>query len=159
MLLVSHDRDFLDRVVTSTIAFEGEGHWTEYAGGYSDMLSQRGAELAEVAPPRDKKQLKLPNEAIAASGSIEPVPATEQVKRKLSFKEKHALERLPGEMKRLEEEISRLESSIAVPNQFTRDPGAFNAATARLAAAQAELGEKESQWLELELMREEIESR
>ena len=159
VLLVSHDRDFLDRVVTSTIAFEGEGHWTEYAGGYSDMLSQRGAELAEVAPPRDKKQLKLPNEAIAASGSIEPVPATEQVKRKLSFKEKHALERLPGEMKRLEEEISRLESSIAVPNQFTRDPGAFNAATARLAAAQAELGEKESQWLELELMREEIESR
>jgi len=92
VLLVSHDRDFLDRIVTSTIAFEGDGRWLEYAGGYSDMLSQRGIEPAQIAG-RDKKQTKPPKDAVSSS-SLAATPAS--AKRKLSFKEKHALEQLPG---------------------------------------------------------------
>ncbi len=157
VLLVSHDRDFLDRVVTSTIAFEGEGRWIEYAGGYSDMLAQRGAEPPD-APARDKKQTKTSKDMVATA-AFAPAAASAQARRKLSFKEKHALEQLPIEIARLEKEIATLEARIAAPDQFTRDPDAFAAATARLAAAHAELGEKEGRWLELELLREEFEAR
>ncbi|HRY06558.1 MAG TPA: ATP-binding cassette domain-containing protein [Hyphomicrobiaceae bacterium] len=155
VLLVSHDRDFLDRIVTSTIAFEGDGRWLDYAGGYSDMLSQRGIEPAQIAG-RDKKQTKPPKDAVPSS-SLAATPAS--AKRKLSFKEKHALEQLPGEIARLEQEIAALESKLASPDLFAKDPNAFAAATGRLAAAHGELGDKESRWLELEMLREEIEAR
>ncbi|MGD9671064.1 MAG: ABC-F family ATP-binding cassette domain-containing protein [Hyphomicrobiaceae bacterium] len=158
VLLVSHDRDFLDRVVTSTIAFGGEGRWIEYAGGYSDMLAQRGEQLPGVAAGDSKKQSKPPKD-VAETSAVEPVAASPQARRKLSFKEKHALEQLPGEIARLEEEIANLEARIAAPDQFAKSPNAFTAATARLAAAQTELVEKEARWLELEMLREEIEAR
>lgn len=158
VLLVSHDRDFLDRVVTSTIAFGGEGRWIEYAGGYSDMLAQRGEQLPGVAAGDSKKQSKPPKD-VAETSAAEPVAASPQARRKMSFKEKHALEQLPGEIARLEEEIANLEARIAAPDQFAKGPNAFTAATARLAAAQTELVEKEARWLELEMLREEIEAR
>jgi ATP-binding cassette subfamily F protein uup len=88
ILLVSHDRDFLDRVATSILMFEGDGKWTEYAGGYSDMVAQRGAGVNA----RDIKAVE--------SERVVPTPQQPktQIKRKLSFKDKHALETLPGKM-------------------------------------------------------------
>lgn len=85
VLIVSHDRDFLDRVVTSVIAPEGNGKWGEYAGGYSDMLAQRGADLQE-------KAIKAAANEASKASKIAPVAPTTAAKRRLSFNEKHALE-------------------------------------------------------------------
>ncbi len=156
VLLVSHDRDFLDRVVTSTICSEGEGRWTEYAGGYSDMLAQRGGAHAN-GPIREKKPAR--QTAKDASSTIAATGTEPQQKRKLSFKQRHALEQLPGEIARLEKEIANLETRLADASLFAKDPDAFAATTTRIAAAQSKLSEKESQWLELEMLREEIETR
>ena len=166
VLLVSHDRDFLDRVVTSTVAFDGEGRWIEYAGGYSDMLAQRGAPLPASVDHESKPSAALskPNTDRMAQSSTARSPGTPSglsapapaQKRKLSFKEKHALQQLPGEIDALEAEIERLENKIADPDFFAANPDAFAAATSRLAAAQNALSQAESRWLELELLREEI---
>jgi len=148
VILVSHDRDFLDRVVTSTIAPEGGGMWLEYAGGYSDMLAQRrGAGLAK-APARAKVAGDAARPETAASGS--------QPKRKLSFKDKHALDTLPAQIAALEEEIAGLEARLADARLYAADPKAFTATSARLSAAQAERSAYEERWLELEMLREEM---
>jgi len=150
VLLVSHDRDFLDRVVTSVIASDRNGCWTEYAGGYSDMLAQRrGSDLARSLPERKAGKIE-------SSGDLPPPP---QPRRKLSFKEKHALETLPDTMEKLEAEIAALSDRLADPSLFTTDPRAFSVATERLAAAQAELSDAEERWLELEILREEFGAR
>ncbi len=139
VLLVSHDRDFLDRVVTSTLAAEGAGRWVEYAGGYSDMLLQRGvpdavtAERAKSSPPK-----RLPQR----NGG------------KMSFKDKHALETLPAQMKQREAEIARLQGVLSSPTLYAKDPNTFHQATQALAQAEASLAKDEERWLELELMRE-----
>ncbi len=168
VLLVSHDRDFLDRLVTSVIAAEGDGRWTEYAGGYSDMLAQRsGRDLPDVdqraAPETDQRATPeanqpagnafSPNARRASQGS-----SVQQARRKLSFKEKHALETLPATIERLEAEVAALNTRLADPGFFTRDVSGFQAATARLAAASGELTVAETQWLELELLRAELEA-
>jgi ATP-binding cassette subfamily F protein uup len=150
ILVVSHDRDFLDRVVTSVLMSEGNGKWVEYAGGYSDMVAQRGAGV-EARKPK-AAPARPPAEAVAAPASPGPP------KRKLSFKEKHALEILPGIMDKLHEEIAALESALADTSFFGRDPQGFEAAITRIAEARAELGKAEEQWLELEMKREELES-
>ncbi|MFZ4756539.1 MAG: ABC-F family ATP-binding cassette domain-containing protein [Burkholderiaceae bacterium] len=150
VLLVSHDRDFLDRIVTSVIAAEGDGRWIEYAGGYTDMLMQRrGADLVK-APPKVAKAERA-GESSAAAAPSAPAP-----KRKLSFKEKHALETLPALIDKLSAEIAALEVKAADATLYTRDPKAFEATTKRLAAAQQELAAAEHQWLELEMLREEL---
>ena len=95
VLLVSHDRDFLDRVATSVIHAEGGGVWQEYAGGYSDMLAQRGAAApSSIGEGPVKAAKQTPREAGPKAPDRAPAPS----KRKLSFKEKHALESLPGEI-------------------------------------------------------------
>ncbi|KKB13556.1 elongation factor 3 [Devosia geojensis] len=148
VLVVSHDRDFLDRVATSVIVAEGEGRWIEYAGGYADMVAQRGAGVsARPAAAKPARAEKPPASAPAA-----PVP-----KRKLSFKEKHALETLPGEMEKLTAEITALNAALADPNFYTRDPAAFAQKSAALAETQQKLQAAEDRWLELEMLREEIE--
>ncbi|MEK9644110.1 MAG: ATP-binding cassette domain-containing protein [Alphaproteobacteria bacterium] len=149
VLLVSHDRDFLDRVVTSVIAAEGNGRWVEYAGGYSDMMAQRGGDLAarQPAPAREKK-------------AAAPAPARERSapeRRKLSFKDKHALETLPGRMEELQGRITALRDTLADPNLFARDPARFDATAKDLQAAETALADAEELWLELEMKREEIE--
>jgi ATP-binding cassette subfamily F protein uup len=151
VLLISHDRDFLDRVVSAVIVPEGDGRWTEYAGGYTDMISQRGADLSRPAsskPTKDK------------SAAAESAPAREKaVKRKLSFNEKHALETLPATMAKLHRTIEALHQKLADPALFSRDRKAFEEASRAAAAAEAELAAAEERWLELEMLREEIEGR
>jgi ABC transport system ATP-binding/permease protein len=146
ILLVSHDRDFLDRVATSVLMAEGNGKWTEYAGGYSDMVAQRGSGV-------EARKTK----AEPAKSASQPRTESAQAQRKLSFKEKHALETLPANMKTLEAEIATLESKLADAGLFTRDPKAFEQAASRLTAAREDLAKAEEQWLELEMKREALE--
>jgi len=148
VILISHDRDFLDRIVGSVLAPEGGGLWREYAGGYSDMLAQRGAELEMDAPAKA-------NRAKAAMGEK---PKRESARSRLSFKDKHALETLPGEIERLRGEARTLEAKLADPQLFTRDRAAFDEATARLAEVHQQMSKAEDRWLELEMLREELEN-
>lgn len=150
VLLVSHDRDFLDRVATGVITAEGEGRWIEYAGGYSDMLAQRGARLEAAAKPRSESRSADTTE-VQAPESAAPSP-----QRKLSYKQTQALEALPKQMAALEKEIAELGRRLSDADLFTRDPAVFNSATTRLAKAEAELAEAETAWLELEILRDEI---
>jgi ABC transport system ATP-binding/permease protein len=147
ILLVSHDRDFLDRVATSVLMFEGDGKWQEYAGGYTDMLGQRGNGVE--ARKAEKIDIK-PREEKAQTGVIA------QAKRKLSFKEKHALENLPAKLDSLTAEIDALSATMADANLFTKDPKTFATVATRLGAAQQEKAAAEEHWLELELLREEL---
>lgn len=150
VLLVSHDRDFLDRVVTSVIAAEGDGRWVEYAGGYTDMLAQRfGADLPSTTNAPMQEKAKPADKALPDRGP--------QKKRKLSFHEKHALATLPGTIEALQAKIASLQERLADPEFYSRDPDAFTAATQRLAEAQEELSAAEDRWLELELLQEELE--
>jgi ATP-binding cassette subfamily F protein uup len=148
VILISHDRDFLDRVVSLVLAPEGDGRWTEYAGGYSDMLAQRGADLGDRKLLRAKTP--TPERGVNVQAAAPPP------KRKLSFHEKHALETLPKEIDALQARIRALNARLDDSSFYTRDPAAFGAATAELAAAQAQLAAAEERWLELELLREEI---
>ena len=147
VIVVSHDRDFLDRVATSVIVAEGEGRWTEYAGGYSDMVAQRGF---GVTKPELEKTAKAERVVVAPT----PPPAS---KAKLSFKQKHALETLPKEIAKLDTEIDKLNALLADTALYARDPKAFADASAKLTAAQAAKTKAEDEWLELEMIREEIE--
>jgi ATP-binding cassette subfamily F protein uup len=149
VILISHDRDFLDRVVSAVIVPEGGGVWNEYAGGYSDMLTQRGADIASTKPgrasaPKDTKAV------IAA-------PTQPKQKKKLSFNEKYALDNLPKQIAKLEENIRILQQKLDDPNLFARDRRAFDDATDAMAKAQTELAAAEEKWLELEMLREQIE--
>ncbi|HEY0421552.1 MAG TPA: ABC-F family ATP-binding cassette domain-containing protein [Acetobacteraceae bacterium] len=148
VLLVSHDRDFLDRVATSVINAEGGGVWIDYAGGYSDMLRQRGAPAAPRPSPG------APSRPAQASQAASATPA-----RKLSFKDKHALETLPARIETLGREIARAKAALADPELYTRDPKRFNSTVAALARAESELAAAEERWLELEMLREEVEGR
>ena len=151
VILISHDRDFLDRAVNVVLAPEGDGRWTEYAGGYSDMLAQRGADLAARRAPRPKAA--APDKPAPA----QPAPAASQpAKRKLSFHEKHALETLPKEIEALQARIEALQGKLEDRAFFTRDPDGFIAATGALTDAHAQLVAAEEKWLELALLREEI---
>ena len=146
VLVVSHDRDFLDRVCTSVIASEGEGVWHEYAGGYTDMCAQRG-ETPQEEPASTERQKRKPK----------PKPKREHAgPAKLSFKQQHALETLPKEIERLEFEINKLKQALSKPGVYEDDPKKFNAWARELEKRETLVAQKEEQWLELELLREEI---
>jgi ATP-binding cassette subfamily F protein uup len=148
VLLISHDRDFLDRLVSGVIVPEGDGHWTEYAGGYSDMLAQRGADLTRESPKPQPR--KLPREtASVATG-------TRRTKRRLTFTDQHALENLPKTIAKLQTEIDDLQAKLADPQFYARDRAAFETVTAALGELQLKVAAAEEQWLELEILREEL---
>lgn len=149
VLLVSHDRDFIDRVVTSVIAWEDEGQWREYPGGYSDMLTQRGEAPLRSKPKKEKGAAK--NAGAAAQ------PGAPKEKRKLSFKDSHALKILPDRMAKLEEEIAGYKKILADPNLFAKNATRFTDTAAALTKAEAKLATLEEEWLALELKREEVE--
>jgi ATP-binding cassette subfamily F protein uup len=144
VLLVSHDRDFLDRVVISTIATAGNGRWIEYAGGYTDMLAQRGS---PPAPPALAQQFR-PVTQIRAHPTARL--------RRMSFNDRHALEALPARIAAFEAEIAGLDAVLADPDLYARDPERFGATTAALAVARNGLVAAEERWLTLEMLREEI---
>jgi ATP-binding cassette subfamily F protein uup len=146
VLLVSHDRDFLDRVATSIVFAEGNGRFVEYAGGYSDMVAQRGQGVGA-------KQTVPAKPAKAAGPSTVPPSA----RRKLSFKDKHALETLPGRIAALEQEIHALRGKLAEDGLYARDRKAFDVLAAKLSAAESDLAASEERWLALEILREQIE--
>ena len=138
VLLVSHDRDFLDRVAATTIAMEGDGRATVYAGGWSDYIAQRGQD--DFADSVTK----------AKPAKSEPKPEKKQAANGLSFTEKHRLEALPAEIARLEAEIGKLEELLSDAELFTREPVKFQKATDALVERQEKLSAAEEEWLTLE---------
>ncbi len=149
VILVSHDRDFIDRVATVTLISSGDGHWTSYAGGYSDMLALRGfgVKAPEKPPAPDKKK----------PARARPVAPAQTQRKKLSFKQSHALKTLPAQMAILERTLAGLDKKLANEGFYQRDPAGFARAGREHEAAQQEKDILESQWLELEILREEIE--
>jgi ATP-binding cassette subfamily F protein uup len=148
ILLISHDRDFLDRLVDATIAPEGRGRWVEYAGGYSDMLSQRGAELTREA--RKAEPAKPQRREAADAG---PAPG----RTRMTFKDKHALETLPDTIAALQRRAKALHDKLADADFYSRDRAGFEAASAELGALQGEIAAAEERWLDLEMQREALE--
>ncbi|MEF3365807.1 ATP-binding cassette domain-containing protein [Methylocystis sp. 9N] len=147
LIVVSHDRDFLDRVATSVLMSEGAGRWIEYAGGYSDMAAQRGAGVdarASAAPAREAKE-RAPKAA-----SEKP-----QAKTKLSFKEQHALTTLPAKIEELRAKCDKLQALLDDPDLYASDPAKFAKASETFGALRAELAGAEDEWLTLEIKREE----
>ena len=144
VVVVSHDRDFLDRTVTRTIAYEGKAQWQVYAGGYSDMVDQRGAGVQARRAAEKAKREKAGSES-GNKASAKP---------KLSYKHKFRLEKLPAEIAALEAEKSALETKMADGDFFKRDPDGFNAALVSFQTVQAKLEACEEEWLELEMLRE-----
>ncbi|KIL97059.1 ATPase components of ABC transporters with duplicated ATPase domains [Paramagnetospirillum magnetotacticum MS-1] len=141
LLVVSHDRDFLDRLVTSVIAVEGDAEVSEYVGGYSDYLRQRPATAPNAAPkPPSKPQAQ---------------PKPQSARTRLSFNDQRELDQLPGRIDKLTAEIAKLEADLADPNLYAKDAARFQKLAARAEAARAELDEAEIRWLELETKREE----
>ena len=138
VLLVSHDRDFIDRVATTTVAMEGDGRAVLYAGGWSDYQAQRGEDRAPAPVEKPRHKAEKP----ANPAPRKPVG--------LSFTEKHRLEELPGVIERLEAEIGKLEDLLSDPELFTREPVKFKKATEALAERQEKLSAAEDEWLSLE---------
>jgi ABC transport system ATP-binding/permease protein len=149
LILISHDRDFLDRIATSVIAPEGAGRWVEYAGGYTDMIAQRGGRAFALDAPKAAKPGQPAKEKAQGGGEA-------KAKRRLSFNEKHALETLPAKIAALENEISNLQSQLDDPALYAKDRVAFETVSAALVKAQNALAEAEHRWLELEILRDEL---
>ncbi|WCJ62237.1 ABC-F family ATP-binding cassette domain-containing protein [Agrobacterium tumefaciens] len=154
VILVSHDRDFLDRTVTSTIApanpDQPDGRWIEYAGGYSDMMAQRKGAAEEKRKAERQEKAK-------ASPSASAPQDNSKAKGKLSFKQKFALENLPKEMEKTQGEIAKREQRMADPNLFAKDPAVFNTLAQEMTKLREKLETMEEEWLELEMLREEME--
>ncbi len=138
VLLVSHDRDFIDRIATTTLVFEGAGTVTAYAGGWSDYMAQRPAPEREAAP-----------RAVEKAKPAKPAGRAARAPDRLSFTEAHRLEKLPAEIARLEAEIAKLGELLADPGLFTREPVKFRKASEALTARQTALEVAEEEWLHL----------
>jgi ATP-binding cassette subfamily F protein uup len=141
LLVVSHDRDFLDRLVTSVIAVEGDAEVSEYVGGYSDYLRQRPVKPVNAAPkPPPKPQVS---------------PKPQNTRTRLSYNEQRELDQLPGRIDALTAEIAKLEADLADPALYAKDAARFQKLASRAETARSELDEAEVRWLELEAKREE----
>ncbi|MGN6152021.1 MAG: ATP-binding cassette domain-containing protein [Lysobacteraceae bacterium] len=138
LLLVSHDRDFIDNVVTSTLVLEGNGLVGEYIGGYSDWLRQR------PVTPAPKPA------AVKTSPVAEPAPAPAAPKRKLSFKEQRELDLLPAKLEQLEAEIAKRTEAMNDPKYYQQDAATITRGNEELAKLQAELEAAFARWEELE---------
>ena len=145
-LLVSHDRDFLDRVATQIVLAEGDGRFTEYAGGYADMLAQRGEKPAPRPEPRK------------ASAS-EPAPKPRRTAApKMNFADAHALKTLPEKIAAADIKIAELEKSLSDSALYAKDPTRFADLSAQLVKIRAEKETDEERWLTLEMQREALET-
>jgi ATP-binding cassette subfamily F protein uup len=140
LLLVSHDREFLDNVVTSTLVFEGAGHIGDYVGGYADWLRQRAAAAPQAA-------------AVPGPPARRDTVAPRQARRKLTNKERGELEAMPARIERLEREQAELAGKLADPVFYKGEPSGPSAAKARLEACERDHAEAFARWEELESLR------
>jgi ATP-binding cassette subfamily F protein uup len=147
VLLVSHDRDFMDNTVTSLLVVEQDGRVTEHAGGFSDWEA-RGFRLKSAESVSAAQAEKTPHKP--ETSSVSDKPAAPKAKRKLSYKEQRELESLPTDIDRLEQKIAEAESEIADPAFYQQTHDVVQAKTQALADLQAELEAKMERWLELE---------
>ncbi len=138
LLLVSHDREFIDDVVTSTLVLEGNGRIGEYVGGYSDWVRQ-----ARPAVPKK-------SDAAAKPRRVEPEPSSAPAKRRLSWKEARELEALPARIEELETALAAMGARLEDPEFYRQDSAAIVATHAEMAARQAELDEAYVRWQALE---------
>ena len=148
VIIVSHDRDFLDRTVTRTLAYEGPGEWQVYPGGYSDMVAQRGSGV-------ESRRVQGSNSQTTSSKPVEAKEDKTKAAPKLSYKHKFRLEKLPKEIENFENLIDELEQEMANPELYTKDPEAFSKINSALKKTRAALNAAEEEWLELEILREE----
>ena len=142
-LLVSHDRDFLDRVATSIVLAEGDGRFTEYAGGYGDMLAQKGVardDKAGEARPKSPSRPQRPARAV-----------------KMNFADLHALKTLPEQIAVTEVRMAELEQDLSDAELYARDPARFNDLSDQLARLRVQKDADEERWLALEMQREALE--
>ena len=142
LILVSHDRAFLDATVTSCLVPLGDGQWVETAGGWSDAQSQIKGKPGKAAKADKKPKAAKPRAA-------EPKKQT-----KLSFKDQHRLKEVETEMPRLEAEIAELEGKLSDPNLFNDNPDEFHRINTRLETARSELEQAELDWMEIEEKKE-----
>jgi len=145
-LVVSHDRDFLDRVATGVVLAEGDGRFTAYAGGYSDMLIQRGERPAVRAETR-KTSAKPPVERPSRTSAP-----------KMNFADAHALKILPEKIAAAELKMAALEKELSDSGLYARDPGKFARVSEELAEIRTQKDADEERWLALEMEREALES-
>jgi ATP-binding cassette subfamily F protein uup len=139
LLLVSHDREFLDNVVSSTLVLEGDGKIGEYVGGYTDWLRQRPAPLAPSIKAAESKS--------SAASAAAPAP---EPKRKLSYKDARELEQLPGRIEKLEADIASRTEAMNDPEFFRQDNASVVKANEALAKLQSELDTAYARWAELD---------
>jgi len=147
IILISHDRDFLDRSVASVIHAEGDGQWLEYAGGFSDMASQQQAPATVSTKSKKSKSVTTSNKA----------PSEQSQTQKMTFKDKHALETLPEKIKKLEAAIGVFKQALGDPALFNSNPERYQKTVANLAKAETDLVSSQDRWLELEMQRESLE--
>jgi ATP-binding cassette subfamily F protein uup len=141
VLLVSHDRDFLDRTVTITLGLDGSGKIDIVAGGYDDWEKRRRPKsVSKATPPRPAQAAPRPKTATA----------------KLTYNDQRDLDRLPGEIERIEGEIAKAEDALHDPDLYSSDPDRFHALTAKVAELRAEKEAAEERWLEVAAMAEEL---
>ena len=152
ILIVSHDRDFLDRIVSSVIYMKGDGTVSEHAGSYSDLLNKiSDKEIVSASKPIKKDEKKN-----AAPKTVSLPKEKNSISRKLSYNQQRLLDVLPQEVEQLEKEIAELEAALTDPNLYTDNPERFDCLSRELPAKQAEKEKKENQWLELQLLKEEL---
>ncbi|MCQ0986551.1 ATP-binding cassette domain-containing protein [Jiella marina] len=156
VLLVSHDRDFLDRTVTSVISPNGNGQWLEYAGGYTDMLAQKREADAAKRPTKTASDGGKKAGNAGKPSSAAPKPAASSTK--LSYKQKFALETLPKTIADLESAIAKAEAEMADPNLYSAKPERFRKLASLIDEKRAALAKAEDEWLELEMLKAELES-
>ena len=144
LILVSHDRDFIDRLSTSTLALNGRGDIVETPGGWTDFIRQNPGFLQPGANPRPQ------DKAAAQRAAANPAPAAVKKTAKLSFKDAHRLKELETLIDALPATIAKHDATLADPALYTRDPKAFDAAMKAAEKARADLESAEMEWLELE---------
>ncbi|WP_273789328.1 ABC-F family ATP-binding cassette domain-containing protein [Bartonella sp. ML70XJBT] len=166
VLLVSHDRDFLDRTVTHMLVPEGDGHWVLYAGGYSDMMAQNKQALTfqrkEIELSHRKASAKSCAEksgkyASSTDSSLDSA-GEKKTRKKLSYKQVYALEKLPEEITVLQNEIKKIEQELSDPTLYRSDKERFEHLSTALEKKKNTCTQKQEEWLELEILREEIEA-
>ncbi len=143
LLLVSHDRDFINRLATSTIALDGRGHIVETPGGWSDFVEQNPDFLDPASSTSSRGRMN-------ATSAAPTAPAAPKSPAKLTYKDQRRLEEIETLVERIPAEIAKAESELADPNLYARDPKKFDSLMKRLEASQAQLAALENEWLELE---------